>query len=110
MGLAFTEINGDGAQARRRIRNAAQLLINYLVTKEGQQSSQRHLGAVIKNVPDTFYVEPRQQNLLALTPRKVTEFQHFWNELFKKSGSEGAGLWPAPFTLPADEGVTACPA
>jgi iron(III) transport system substrate-binding protein len=64
--------------------NAAQLLINYLVTKEGQQSSQRHLGAVIKNVPDTFYVEPRKQNLLALTPQKVTEFQNYWNGLFKK--------------------------
>jgi iron(III) transport system substrate-binding protein len=64
--------------------NAAQLLIDYLVTKEGQKSSQRHLGAVIKNVPDTFYVEPRQQNLLLLTPQKVTEFQNYWNGLFKK--------------------------
>jgi len=64
--------------------NAAQLLINYMVTKEGQQSSQRHLGAVLQNVPDTFYVEPRQQNLLSLTPAKVTEFQAYWNGLFKK--------------------------
>jgi iron(III) transport system substrate-binding protein len=64
--------------------NAAQLLIDYLVTKEGQQSSQRHLGAVLKNVPDTFYVEPRKQNLLLLTPQKVTEFQNYWNGLFKK--------------------------
>jgi iron(III) transport system substrate-binding protein len=64
--------------------NAAQLLINYMVTKEGQQSSQRHLGAVLQNVPDTFYVEPRQQNLLSLTPTKVTEFQAYWNGLFKK--------------------------
>ena len=64
--------------------NAAQLFIDYLVTKAGQQSSQRHLGAVLKNVPDTFYVEPRKQNLLLLTPQKVTEFQNYWNGLFKK--------------------------
>jgi iron(III) transport system substrate-binding protein len=64
--------------------NAAQLFLDYLVTAAGQQSSQRHLGAVLKNVPDTFYVEPRKQNLLALTPQKVTEFQNFWNGLFKK--------------------------
>src|SRR2546422_543748 len=64
--------------------NAAQLLMNYLVTKEGQQSSQRHLGAVLQKVPDTFYVEPRKQNLLLLTPQKVTEFQNYWNGLFKK--------------------------
>jgi iron(III) transport system substrate-binding protein len=64
--------------------NAAQLFIDYLVTKAGQQSSQRHLGAVLRNVPDTFYVEPRKQNLLELTPQKVTEFQAYWNGLFKK--------------------------
>jgi iron(III) transport system substrate-binding protein len=64
--------------------NAAQLLINYLVTKEGQRSSQRHLGAVLQKVPDTFYIEPRKQNLLLLTPQKVTEFQNYWNGLFKK--------------------------
>jgi iron(III) transport system substrate-binding protein len=64
--------------------NAAQLFADYLVTKAGQQSSQRHLGAVIRNVPDTFYVTPRKQNLLDLTPQKVTEFQAYWNSLFKK--------------------------
>jgi iron(III) transport system substrate-binding protein len=64
--------------------NAAQLFADYLVTKEGQQSSARHLGAVLNHVPDTFYVEPRKQNLLDLTPAKVTEFQAYWNGLFKK--------------------------
>ena len=64
--------------------NAAQLFMDFLVTKEGQQTSARHLGAVIQGVPDTFYVLPRQQNLLALTPSKVVEFQNQWNALFKK--------------------------
>lgn len=64
--------------------NAAQLFVDYLVTKAGQQSSQRHLGAVLRDVPDTFYVTPRKQNLLDLTPQKVTEFQAYWNSVFKK--------------------------
>jgi hypothetical protein len=38
----------------------------------------------LNHVPDTFYVEPRKQNLLELTPAKVTAFQAYWNGLFKK--------------------------
>jgi iron(III) transport system substrate-binding protein len=63
--------------------NAAQLLMNYLVTKEGQQTSQHNLGAVIKNVPQTFYLTPRKQNLKELTPAKVAAFQSYWNGLFR---------------------------
>jgi iron(III) transport system substrate-binding protein len=63
--------------------NAAQLLMDYLVTKEGQQTSQHHLGAVLKNVPQTYYIKPYKQDLLALTPTKVTAFQNYWNSLFK---------------------------
>jgi iron(III) transport system substrate-binding protein len=61
---------------------AAQLLMDYLVTKEGQATSQQHLGVVLKGIPDTFYIHPRQQNLLALTPDKVTAFQNYWHSLF----------------------------
>jgi iron(III) transport system substrate-binding protein len=64
--------------------NAAQLLMNYLVTKEGQQTSQHQLGAVLKGVPETFYLQPRKQALKDLTPAKVTEFQNYWNSLFRK--------------------------
>ena len=64
--------------------NAAQLLNDYLVTQEGQKTSQHHLGAVLKNVPDTFFIQPRRQPLKELTPAKVTEFQTFWNGLFRK--------------------------
>jgi iron(III) transport system substrate-binding protein len=63
--------------------NAAQLFLNYLVTKEGQQLSQQHLGAVIKNVPGTFYVKPRKQVLKDLTPAKVQAYQAYWNGLFR---------------------------
>ena len=64
--------------------NAAQLFMNYLVTKEGQQTSQHHLGAVLKGVPDTYYVTPRKQSLKDLTPAKVTAYQTYWNGLFHK--------------------------
>ena len=63
--------------------NAAQLLLNYLITKEGQQLSQQHLGAVIKNVPGTFYIKPRKQVLKDLTPAKVQAYQTYWNGLFR---------------------------
>jgi iron(III) transport system substrate-binding protein len=63
--------------------NAAQLLMDYLVTKEGQRTSSHHTGAVLKGVPETYYLVPRKQNLLALTPQKVTAFQNYWNGLFK---------------------------
>jgi len=63
--------------------NAAQVLMDFLVTRKGQQTSAHHTGAVLKGVPGTFFVQPRQQNLLALTPSKVTAFQSYWNGLFK---------------------------
>jgi iron(III) transport system substrate-binding protein len=62
---------------------AAQLLMNYLVTKEGQATSQQHLGVVLKGIPGTFYIKPRTQNLLALTPEKVAAFQQYWKSLFQ---------------------------
>ena len=62
--------------------NAAQLLIDYLVTAEGQQTSQHHLGAVVKGVPETYYITPYKQVLTAITPAKVTAFQNYWNGLF----------------------------
>jgi iron(III) transport system substrate-binding protein len=62
---------------------AAQLLIDYLVTREGQASSQHLSGAILPDVPEAFTVEPREQDLEALTPAKVAEFQKRWNELFR---------------------------
>jgi iron(III) transport system substrate-binding protein len=64
--------------------NAAQLLMDYLVTKEGQATSSRRTGAVVRGVPRAFYLVPRKQNLKALTPAKVAEYQNYWNGLFRK--------------------------
>jgi iron(III) transport system substrate-binding protein len=61
---------------------AAQLLMDYLVTKEGQATSQQNLGVVLKGIPNTYYIKPRSQNLKALAPPQVTAFQNYWNGLF----------------------------
>jgi iron(III) transport system substrate-binding protein len=62
---------------------AAQLFANYLVTKEGQELSQRLTGTVRKDVKNAYFVTPRQQNLKALAPSAVAAFQKSWNDLFK---------------------------
>jgi iron(III) transport system substrate-binding protein len=64
--------------------NAAQLLLDYMVTKEGQAASQRLAGVVLKGVPNAFYVVPRRQKLKELTPQKVAEFQQRWDSMFRK--------------------------
>jgi iron(III) transport system substrate-binding protein len=63
--------------------NAAQVLLNYMITREGQGTSQRLAGVVQKNVPDGFFVEPRRQRLKDLTPAKVAEFQQRWDSMFR---------------------------
>ena len=63
--------------------NAAQLFANYLVTKEGQELSQRAAGTVRKDAKNAYFVQPRQQNLKALAPKAVEAFQATWNDLFK---------------------------
>jgi iron(III) transport system substrate-binding protein len=63
--------------------NAAQLLANYMVTPEGQAAVNRNYGAVLKNVPGTFFVPLRKQKLSELTPAKVAAFQREWDTLFR---------------------------
>jgi iron(III) transport system substrate-binding protein len=61
---------------------AAQLLADYLVSREGQAVINKDAGAVLKNVPDTLYVAPRTVKLSELTPKKIEAFQTKWNGLF----------------------------
>jgi iron(III) transport system substrate-binding protein len=63
---------------------AAQVLSNYMVTKEAMGLAQHHSGSVLKGVPGTFYVKPRNQKLSDFTPKKIEAFQSYWNSLFKK--------------------------
>jgi iron(III) transport system substrate-binding protein len=64
--------------------NAAQVLLNYMITREGQATSQRLAGVVLRRVPNAFYVQPRRQKLKDLTPAKVAEFQRRWDSLFRR--------------------------
>jgi iron(III) transport system substrate-binding protein len=61
---------------------AAQLLANYMVSREGQAVVSKNSGAVLKGVPDTTFVKPRIVKLKDLTPQKVAEFQSYWDSLF----------------------------
>jgi iron(III) transport system substrate-binding protein len=62
---------------------AAQLLSDFLVTREGQQLLNRRYGAVLRNVPGTYFVTLRVQNLAELTPAKIAAFQRSWNAMFR---------------------------
>jgi iron(III) transport system substrate-binding protein len=62
---------------------AAQLLANYMISPEGQAVMTRNVGAVLDNIPDTYYVPPRVVKLSELTPKKIADFQASWNALFK---------------------------
>jgi iron(III) transport system substrate-binding protein len=61
---------------------AAQLLADYMVTREGMGASQRLSGSVVKGIPNSFFVKPRNQKLSELTPAKIAAFQARWNRLF----------------------------
>jgi iron(III) transport system substrate-binding protein len=63
--------------------NAAQVLADFLVTKDGQQASQHASGVVLQGVPDAYFAPPRNQKLSNLTPKKIADFQARWNSLFK---------------------------
>jgi iron(III) transport system substrate-binding protein len=62
--------------------DAAQLLMDYIVTKEGQATSEYVEGAVLKNVPNTYFVTPRVQPLNQLTPPKIAAFDSSWSATF----------------------------
>ncbi len=63
--------------------NAAQLLVNYMVTTEGTAAVQHLAGAIIPGAPDTIYVPPRVPNLSNFTPAKIAAFQARWKALFQ---------------------------
>jgi len=63
--------------------NAAQLLLDYMVTPEGQGLVQHEAGAIIPGVPGTLYVTPRVPNLSNFTPAKIADFQARWKALFQ---------------------------
>jgi len=63
--------------------NAAQLLLDFMVTREGQALVQHLAGAIVPGAPDTLYVSPRVPNLKNFTPAKIADFQARWKALFQ---------------------------
>jgi iron(III) transport system substrate-binding protein len=63
--------------------NAAQLLLNYLISREGQAVASYRAGAIYQGIPDTFFTVPRSQTLNDFTPAKIAAFQSRFNGLFR---------------------------
>jgi iron(III) transport system substrate-binding protein len=61
---------------------AAQLLANYMVTPEGQAAINKGFGAVMRDIPGTYFVPPRVIKLSDFTPKKVSDYITYWNSLF----------------------------
>ena len=64
--------------------NAAQLLANFMVSPEGQELSNRGFGALYRNIPGTFFAQPRSIDVNDFTPAKVQAFNDRWVSLFTK--------------------------
>jgi iron(III) transport system substrate-binding protein len=65
--------------------NAAQLLADFMITREGQGAVMRLASSVLPNIPGTVTSDDkvRRQDLTLLTPDKVAAYQAKWNSLFK---------------------------
>ncbi len=63
--------------------NAAQVVTDFMVTKEGQSLVSKNTVGVVKGAPNTTYATPRIQKLSTLTPKKIDEFQKYWEGLFQ---------------------------
>lgn len=65
--------------------NAAQLLADFMVTAEGQELVVGAAASILPDVPGTLLTneDVRRQDLDALTPEAVAEYQEKWNSLFR---------------------------
>lgn len=64
--------------------NAAQLLANFMVSPEGQELVNRGFGALYRDIPGTFFAQPRSIDVNDFTPAKVQAFNDKWVSLFTK--------------------------
>jgi len=63
--------------------NAAQVVMDFMVTKEGQSLVSKNTVGVVKGAANTVYAAPRIQKLSTLTPKKIADFQKYWEGLFQ---------------------------
>ena len=65
--------------------NAAQLLADFIITRDGQEAIAARNASAIPDVPGAvaFIDDVRRQDLEQLTPEAVADFQAEWNSLFR---------------------------
>lgn len=65
--------------------NAAQVLADFIITREGQEAIARKNASALPDVPGAvaFIGDVRRQDLEQLTPEAVADFQAEWNSLFR---------------------------
>jgi iron(III) transport system substrate-binding protein len=63
--------------------NAAQVVMDFMVTSEGQSLVSKNSVGVVKGAANTTYAAPRIQKLNTLTPAKIAAFQKYWEGLFQ---------------------------
>jgi iron(III) transport system substrate-binding protein len=61
---------------------AAQLLADYLISKEGNSYADHGFGALYPGIAGTYYSKPRIVKLNDFTPAKVKAFNDMWVSLF----------------------------
>ena len=65
--------------------NAAQVLMDFMVSPAGQEAVQAGQGSVLPDIPGTLTTNDRirVQDLAALTPERVAEYLQDWDALFR---------------------------
>jgi iron(III) transport system substrate-binding protein len=64
--------------------NAAQLLANFMVTKEGQEAIARKAASVLPDIPGAVADMKEVRESPVVSPDEVREYQEKWNELFQQ--------------------------
>jgi iron(III) transport system substrate-binding protein len=66
--------------------NAAQVLIDFMISTEGQEVINAGISAVREDVPGVLTTNDmvREQDLAALSPDRVAAYQERWNGLFRR--------------------------
>jgi iron(III) transport system substrate-binding protein len=63
--------------------NAAQVLANFMITKEGQAAIARETASVLPDIPGAVDETKNVRKPANLTPAQIREYQNSWNEMFQ---------------------------
>lgn len=65
--------------------NAAQLMADFMISKDGQEAIARKAGAVLPDVPGSVDVTTNVRKPSTMTPDQIREYEQKLNELFSQS-------------------------